>query len=92
MPTQLENLKLILKDSDLSQEDKEMWYKILPTLNENQIGALYLVLKENPELTSFLHENLLRKILILQTNNWDEWEKLYKEEEKLIEDLAKVTK
>ena len=90
--SQLENLRQILDGSTLSVKDKDMWYQVLPSLNEDQIGALYLVLKANPELVSYLHENLLRKILILQANDWNEWEKLYKEEEKLIEDLAKVTK
>ena len=88
--TQIENLKQILQGSTLSVKDKEMWYQILPSLNEDQIGALYLVLGANPELVSYLHENLLRKMWILKSNDWSEWDKLYKEEERLIEDLAKV--
>jgi hypothetical protein len=88
--TQIENLKQILHGSTLSVKDKEVWYQILPSLNEDQIGALYLVLGANPELVSYLHENLLRKMWILKSNDWSEWDKLYKEEERLIEDLAKV--
>jgi len=56
-----EELKNIIEKSNLSQEQKNLWFEVIEYFTEDQISALLEVLKESPQSLNFLTENLEKK-------------------------------
>lgn len=55
-------LKNLIKESNLTQEQKEVWYTFLKVIPKKEKTAILEVIEGNPDHLEFLTENLLDKI------------------------------
>ena len=57
-----EQLKKIVDDSSILEEEKELWYKFIETEKEEEIVSMIEFLEDNPKAIDSLTENLKTKI------------------------------
>jgi hypothetical protein len=77
------SLDIILK-SDLDDEDKKYWEKLIEISDENELIHLNIFLKEFPDEIKWLTNNIKKKIDIAKSGDLIKWNDLLKDERKEI--------
>jgi len=85
MIEELKELKNIIEKSNLSQEQKNLWFEVIEYFTEDQISALLEVLKESPQSLNFLTENLEKKKEAFITRDEKLKEEILKEEKEYLQ-------
>jgi len=85
MVGELKELKNIIEKSNLSQEQKNLWFEVIEYFTEDQISALLEVLKESPQSLNFLTENLEKKKEAFITRDEKLKEEILKEEKEYLQ-------
>ncbi|MCD6085937.1 hypothetical protein J7J37_00025 [bacterium] len=80
-----EELKNIIEKSNLTQEQKNLWFEAIEYFTEDQISALLEVLKESPQSLNFLTENLEKKKEVFRTKDEKLKEEILKEEKEYLQ-------
>jgi len=80
-----EELKNIIEKSNLTQEQKNLWFEVIEYFTEDQVSALLEVLKESPQSLSFLTENLEKKKEVFRTKDEKLKEEILKEEREYLQ-------
>ena len=73
-------LKAFVSDSDLSQEDKDLWFSILENLEEQQVKIFEDFINNAQDKLAFLTNNIKSKRKAFENNNQDDLDKILSEE------------
>lgn len=79
-----EQLKDIIFNSNLSNEDKGVWSHFIEVATEIQIGLVYDFLKDNLGEIEFMTNNFKAKLEALSQNNQAKMEEIKKSEEEYL--------
>lgn len=83
-----EQLKKIIKESSLTQEQKDLWESFINNVTEKEITAILEVLEESPEQLDFLTRNLESKTELFKTKDKELLEKILTEEKNYLEEQS----
>jgi len=78
-------LKTIIADSSLSDEQKNIWYNFIHTIIEQDAISIIKTIQEDETTLSFLTENLEEKLSALKTGDKNVWKDIVKKEKEYIE-------
>ncbi len=76
-------LKAFVSDSDLPQENKDLWFSILENLEEQQIKVFENFINNDQAKLAFLTNNIKSKRKAFENNNQDDLDKILSEEASL---------
>lgn len=79
-------LKNIIEASDLSEEQKGKWHKVVPCLTQEDISNLVEVLELDKKYLYFLTENLENKEKLIKTQDEELANKVLDDEKKYLEE------
>ncbi len=79
------NLKSLIFDSKLRDEQKEIWYEFIKVLAEDNAMIILKTIQEDETALSFLTENLEKKIKAIKTGDKNSWKDIIKREKDYIE-------
>jgi len=87
MKTMIDNLKNLIKKSNLTKKQKEIWDIVLRVLPDQGRKEILEALEENPEYLQFLTDNLVSKIEGFSKGNKKILDKVLKEEKDYLEKI-----
>ena len=82
-----EELKKIIEESSLSEEDKEVWRRAIELNEPELLEMVYNYLAEEPGKLAWLTEMLKKKMEALKNGDKDLWEEIVKGE---VEEINKT--
>jgi len=78
-------LKLIIVNSKLTENQKDLWHKFIDTTIESDTITILKTIQEDNENLKFLTTNLEEKFKAIQSKNVDTWKGIVKKEKDYIE-------
>lgn len=82
-----ENLQQVINNSNLSEEDKNIWNIFIDKNEEEVLKDIFEVVKESEEDLVFLTKNLKDKIVALQNEDVEALNKIIGEEKRYLENM-----
>jgi hypothetical protein len=80
----IRQIKKIIADSSLVQEEKDEFIKNLLQANEEQLATLKNLLEEDPKLTEILYKNYKDKLEAFSKGDSEAWKKILEDEKFLL--------
>ena len=81
-------LKEVLKNSSLAENDKSIWQEFINRAPANQLVPIIEAIRALPDSLAFLNENLKEKIKAISQGDNDALNKIFKGEEKYLSGLG----
>lgn len=77
-------LNYLINKSNLSGEDKQIWFNNLSNLNSEMQEILFYFLNNNPDKLNILTEIIKEKMAILKSGNFAKLENLFEKEMEIL--------
>ena len=79
-----EQIKRVIAESNLAQEEKDEFSQIISKANTEQLQAIENILSENPEFVATLYKNYKDKLSALAEKDTHQWKKILDKEKDLM--------
>ncbi|MEA3273373.1 MAG: hypothetical protein U9Q72_02145 [Patescibacteria group bacterium] len=79
-----EQIKKVIAESSLTQEEKDEFNKIIAKANTAQLQALESLFSENPEFAPTFYKNYKDKLATFTEKDGTQWDKIIDEEKGLM--------
>ncbi len=87
METNFQKLKLILTESNLSEEEQNNLLVFLSLATDEELETTVKLFMEDPTLIEKINRNYKEKQKIIKANDSEKWQKIIEEEEKDLKEI-----
>ncbi len=87
METNFQKLKLILTESNLSEEEQNNLLVFLSLATDEELETTVKLFMEDPTLIEKINRNYKEKQKIIKANDSEKWQKIIEEEEKNLKEI-----
>lgn len=76
-----------INNSDLEEDKKDLWFKIIPFLGDKEAGVIKISISRDKNTLEFLTKNIKDKMEVMSSGDEEKWNKISKEEDGFLDNI-----